>query len=92
MPCARGCCESQIEHYRSLSISPAATPSRSPDAARINATEKRWEKDMKSYKALRADGLQPKQIDGCSVVEANATHPKEVELMRPLPKAVKDAS
>jgi hypothetical protein len=48
-------------------------------AAEINATESRWQKDMPAYKRLRADGLQPKQIDGCANIEKKAKESWQVE-------------
>lgn len=79
MPCLRGCCDTQLDHYRSVSISPAATPTRSPNAARINATEKRWEKDHAAYRALRKDGIQPKTSVGAAELQARAESKVEIE-------------
>ena len=47
-------------------VAPSATPSRrgGEEAARVNAREKRWDRDMASYKAMRKQGLQPPRIDG----------------------------
>ena len=36
-------------------------------------TERRWDKDMASYKALRKDGLQPPSVDGASRLETAST-------------------
>lgn len=56
-----------------------AMPSRKRHAARTNATERRWDKDMAAYKRLRADGLQPAQIDGSAKMEAKAEDRVQVE-------------
>lgn len=77
--CARGCCATPAQHYRSISISAAATPTRRPDAVRIDATEARWHKDMPAYKALRDQGIQPPRIDGCHDLAQRAELRQEVE-------------
>ncbi len=64
----------------SVSVAASATPTRrgGADAARVNATEKEWARDMASYRALRANGLQPPAIDGSHRLEG-ATDKLEVE-------------
>lgn len=42
-------------------------------------TEKRWDKDMPAYRAMRANGLQPPSIDGAAELQARASEPFEVE-------------
>lgn len=42
-------------------------------------TEKRWDRDMPAYKAMRADGLQPPSIDGAADLQSRASEPFEVE-------------
>lgn len=72
MACARGCCDSPKEHFRSLQftgIVPCAT----------SQMEKRWEKDMPAYKRLRDDGMQPKNIDGSAKIESGAETKQEVQ-------------
>lgn len=54
-------------------------PTRRQAAEAIEAREKRWEKDMPAYKALRAQGLQPPRIDGSAELMANAETRFEVE-------------
>lgn len=81
MSCPRGCCPDYRTHIRGISIGSFPTP--------VTEKERKWEKDMRSYKSLRRDGLQPKQIDGSYVVEQNANHKREVEMGRPLtPEAI----
>lgn len=71
MACARGCCNSPAEHYRSISMTPRVHP--------VELTERQWDKDMPAYKRLRADGLQPRDIDGCARLEAKAETTREIE-------------
>jgi hypothetical protein len=40
------------------------------DVAPQTAMERRWEADMPAYARLRADGLQPRHIDGSARLEA----------------------
>ena len=64
-----------------VQFAPSSMPSRGKGAraARINATDSQWERDMAAYKRLVADGVQPPQIDGCAVVEREATSRIQVE-------------
>lgn len=55
------------------------TTSRGQQVAQINQTERNWNKDMPAYKRLRADGLQPKRIDGAAEVERKAKEAWQVE-------------
>lgn len=55
------------------------TTSRGAKVAEINATERNWNKDMPAYKRLRANGLQPKKIDGAANVEKRAQESWQVE-------------
>lgn len=68
--------------WLSVSVSPSATPSRGQgqDALSIRRTEKRWEADMPAYRRLRADGTQPKNIDGCAELEARASSRDEITM------------
>ena len=55
------------------------TTSRGQRVAEINKTERGWNKDMPAYKRLRANGLQPKKIDGAAEVEKRAQEAWQVE-------------
>lgn len=79
MSCARGCCETQAEHYRSVSFSATCTPTVRKDTADSIAREKRWERDMPAYKRLRENGTQPKRIDGSGDLEQVASSKTEIE-------------
>lgn len=79
MPCSRGCCPTQGAHYRSITISASATPTRKVEVARIDAKERQWDRDMPAYKRLRKEGLQPKSIDGSAKFEQRAETAGEVE-------------
>lgn len=54
-----------------VSVAASAMPTRNGGgrAAEINATEARWQKDMRAYRNLRGDGMQPPRIDGCARLE-----------------------
>ena len=64
-----------------VNLAPSATPSRrgGAEAARINATDASWERDMAAYKTLRQQGLQPARIDGAAHLAAEARSVVEVE-------------
>ena len=55
------------------------TTTRGTKVAETNTTERNWNKDMPAYKRLRADGLQPKKIDGAANVEKRAQEGWQVE-------------
>ena len=55
------------------------TTSRGARVAEVNTTERNWNKDMPAYKRLRANGLQPKKIDGAAEVEKKAQESWQVE-------------
>lgn len=55
------------------------TTSRGQQVEQINKTERGWNKDMPAYKRLRANGLQPKSIDGAAEVEKKAKESWQVE-------------
>lgn len=56
-----------------------STTSKGVNVAKVNATERNWNKDMPAYKRLRADGTQPKRIDGAAEVERRAQEKWQVE-------------
>ena len=55
------------------------TTTRGAKVAEVNTTERNWDKDMPAYKRLRANGLQPKRIDGAANVEKRAQEGWQVE-------------
>jgi hypothetical protein len=55
------------------------TTTRGAKVAEVNTTERNWNKDMPAYKRLRANGLQPKKIDGAARVEKRAQEGWQVE-------------
>jgi len=55
------------------------TTSRGARVAETNQIERNWNKDMPAYKRLRANGLQPKKIDGAAEVEKKAQESWQVE-------------
>ena len=56
-----------------------STTSRGAQVAATNQTERNWKRDLPAYKRLRADGLQPKRIDGAAEVERRAQESWQVE-------------
>lgn len=66
---------------KSVRISPSAVPTRGSKRALFAAKteEKRLTEDGDAYKRLRADGFQPKHINGSAELEARATTRFEVE-------------
>ena len=56
-----------------------STTSRGAKVSEIKQTERNWNKDMPAYKRLRANGLQPKKIDGAAEVEKKAQESWQVE-------------
>lgn len=45
----------------------------------VDATERRWGKDMGAYQRLRMEGHQPRGIDGCDKLEATALGSWEIK-------------
>lgn len=74
--------EERRARWRSVSVAPSATPSRSGgvDALSVKRREREWDKDMPAYRRLRADGTQPKNIDGCAELEARASTRDEITM------------
>lgn len=70
MACLKGCCATQLDHYRSVNLSAAATPTRSRAVVAKTRSSKQFEKDRDAYKRLRKD-MQPEQIDGSAKLEAS---------------------
>ena len=54
--CARGCCASQAEHFRSVALARTL-----PDA---NRADRRLARDRDAYRALKDQGYQPARLDG----------------------------
>lgn len=80
--CGKKCnCPTLREHYLSIGISAAATPTRDRSQETVAAIdrEKRWEKDMPAYARLRKEGLQPRHVDGSHRMEAGFNDKIEIE-------------
>lgn len=73
-----GCFGCKVAH---IGIAASAMPTRGGGAraAVINHKDAVLHKDMAAYKRLRADGTQPKKIDGSAEVEKKATEKWHVE-------------
>ena len=71
-----GCFGCRVENVR---MGTNTTTTRGARVAAVNQTESNWNKDMPAYKRLRADGLQPRKIDGAAEVERKAKEAWQVE-------------
>lgn len=60
MSCARGCCATQRDHYKSLVF--ASAPAESDKFP--GGYTKKFDADMDAYRELRRDGVQPERVDG----------------------------
>ena len=56
-----------------------STTTRGVVVEETNQREKRWNKDMPAYKRLRKQGLQPRGIEGSSLLEKHATERWQIE-------------
>lgn len=56
-----------------------STTTRGAVVEATNQREKRWNKDMPAYKRLRKQGLQPRKIEGSSLLEKHATSRWQIE-------------
>jgi hypothetical protein len=75
-----------------VSVSATAMPGRKPETISSIAQERHWNEDMAAYKRLRADGVQPPQIDNCKVLERHAEHEKQITMGKLYdPKKIKQA-
>ena len=72
-----------------VSFGANSTTTRGSQVAEINQRAKNWDKDMPAYKRLRANGVQPKGIDGAAALEAKASTVAEVESRVDVEKLVK---
>ncbi len=71
-----GCFGCRVAQVR---VGTNSTTTRGARVAEVNQTESNWNKDMPAYKRLRADGLQPRKIDGAAEVERKAKEAWQVE-------------
>jgi hypothetical protein len=72
MSCARGCCETQAEHYRAVVVRPGA----SAEARRETQTSR----DLAAYKRMVDSGAEPKTFVGAAALERDAKSPVEIKL------------
>jgi hypothetical protein len=75
MSCARGCCATQRDHYKSIVFGSAPAES---DKVKGGYT-KQFDADMDAYVRLRKDGVQPPRVDGSAEREKRARTREEVE-------------
>lgn len=77
MSCARGCCSSPREHYRSLVVG-RSQPTVMSNGYPLNQDGSDG-RDMDAYKRLKANGLQPPKWRGSAELEKHATTAVEIE-------------
>lgn len=75
MSCARGCCVTQAEHFRSVAVAPRAR-----EVGSGHQRETALAYDMAAYKAMRRQGLQPPKVIGSYDLARRATSPAEIAL------------
>ena len=78
MTCARGCCATQAEHFRSVALTSGAL-------VEGNLADRRLERDMRAYKAMVDQGLEPKCMTGAYELERTARTAAEIEGRLELP-------
>lgn len=66
-------------------------PSRHPEAASLAERDGRWSRDMKAYKDMRKQGVQPRGIDGAHDLAMRAESQVEVESGQVLDKTQRAA-
>ena len=69
MSCARGCCDDQATHYKSIRLSATCTPTSRGDVVRLIDKDKAWDASHASYRKLRKAGVQPDTIDSSPQLE-----------------------
>jgi hypothetical protein len=80
MSCLRGCCETQREHYLSITIHPAAMPNRhNVRYTSERDMEKRWNRDMPAFKQLVDEGITPPSVEGAAELRDRAVSKREIE-------------
>lgn len=63
----------------SVAFSGEAMVTRSPDVVAAAARERRWDKDIPAYRALRKNGVQPRTSDGAHELMVKSNTREEVE-------------
>lgn len=79
------CGEEMVRVYVMPYISAAATPTSRPHTAFAARRESEWVEDMAAYRRLRANGEQPRGIDGSARLEARANTSTELEMGKVMP-------
>lgn len=72
MSCARGCCETQADHYRSVVVRPTSTA--------MAQRETQTDRDLAAYKRMVDSGVEPKTFVGAAALERDARSPVEIKL------------
>ena len=72
MSCARGCCATQAEHFRSVAIGTSVL-------VEGNRKDRELAKDLDAYQRLVRSGVQPRSTVGAARVEATANTKAQAE-------------
>lgn len=73
MPCQRGCCPTQADHYRSISLATSG------ELVRVNQAEQVLARDMAAYKTLVDQGLEPHKLTGAHDLARDARSAAQIE-------------
>lgn len=71
MACAKGCCETQREHYLSVRLSAYATPTSKEAVVEASERDKTVKADCAAFRRLVKGGRDPGRIDGSAEIERN---------------------
>ena len=72
MPCPRGCCRTERDHYRSLTFATSVLVDG-------NRSDRVLSADLAAYKRLVQSGLEPKGVNDCARLEATGAPAYEIE-------------
>jgi hypothetical protein len=87
------CGELMVRVYVMPYVSAAATPTSRSDTNLFLERDRQWARDMPAYKRMRANGVQPKGIDGSARLEAGAETQTELAMGKVLPvRKVREAA
>lgn len=73
-----------LDKLKSIGFSASCTPTRGGNSEVVQTLirEKRWHRDIKSFRNLKSEGLNPPQIDGSALRERQGESRFDVEQRR----------
>jgi hypothetical protein len=71
MSCSRGCCPDQRSHFRSVAVARVLVEG--------NRADQKVARDRDAYRELKAQGYQPKRLDGAHELARDARSAAEIE-------------